>query len=52
MVQNQHTDSAVVEEKIGAVEIERIATLSDVRMNSEADEAVSEEQLKIEKRAT
>jgi propanediol dehydratase small subunit len=52
MVQHQHADSAIVEEKIGAVEIEKVATLDDVNLESVADEAVGEEQLKIEKRAT
>jgi propanediol dehydratase small subunit len=52
MVQHQHADSVVVKEKIGAVEIEKIATLDDVKLENVADESVGEEQLKIEKRAT
>jgi propanediol dehydratase small subunit len=48
MVQHQHADSAVVKEKIGAVEIEKIATLDDVKLENVADESVGEEQLKIE----
>lgn len=52
MVQHQHADSAAVEEKIGAIEIEKVATRDDVNLESVVDEAVGEEQLKIEKRAT
>ena len=52
MSHHQHAKDATVEEKVGAVEIEKVDTLQQANLGNEVDEAVREEQLKIEKRAT
>lgn len=52
MSHHRHAEDVVVEEKLGAVEIENVETLDQSTAGQGVDEVVEEEQAKVEKRAT